>query len=169
MYKNKKVISILLTLIFLFSLTGCKKKVPYIKPEKLISVMEEDFDIEESSDYVENSYNVSRRDGSSKCLISGLVVEDTGDIKISYKLFGDTSDAAEYFSGLYESYIEMPGADDPSGNITSDGHGYLIIDIDDYYLGLYCVKDMVLFVNADSDEMIENAQDFLDDLGMPLD
>ena len=69
--------------------TGCKKTVPYINPEKLISVIEEDFDIEESSDYEENSFHVSRRDISSECMISSIVVEDTGLIKINYELFGN--------------------------------------------------------------------------------
>ena len=71
-YKTKKLISLILILMFLFSFTGCKKTVPYIKPEKLISVIEEDFDIEESSDYEENSFHVSRRDISSECINTNI-------------------------------------------------------------------------------------------------
>ena len=168
-YKTKKLISIILILMFLFSFTGCKKTIPYIKPEKLISVIEEDFDIEESSDYEENSYHVSSRATSSECMISSIVVEDTGLIKINYELFGDTGDATNYFSGLYESYLEMPESDNPSGYITSDGHGYLVVDSGDCYIGLYCVKDMVLFVKANSKETIEEVKDFLDDLELPID
>ena len=168
-FRIKRVISIVLLISFLFALTGCRRKVPYIKPDKLIASLENCLDIEEITDYDGSGYHVSRSSGNSSCLVSGIVSAETGYIKIDYKIYDKSSEATEYFRQMYESYTEAPGSEDFSGYITSGNRGYLVIDDGDFFLGLYCVKDMVLSIDAHSEEQVDEAKGFLEELGLPID
>ena len=87
-------------------LCGCRLLITAFLPEKIVSVIEKDLDLEEVEEYDEEGY----------------VAHD---------------------------------------------HGYVTYETDGVFIALYCTKDMTLWVKAHSDDSIDDAKEFLKDLGMP--
>lgn len=153
--------------LFLFSLAGCNKRIPYIKPDKIVSVIEKDLDLEEVEEYDEEGY-VAHDHGKLGYTVSAFTENKEGLLQLDYKIWMSSEQADESFSKSYKTFTENAEEDaEVGGYISKDDHGYVTYETDGVFIALYCTKDMTLWVKAHSDDSIDDAKEFLKDLGIP--
>lgn len=168
MRRIEKAITIVLLPLLLFAQTGCGKKIQYVQADEFTEVLERYFDIEEESEYSTNAYTVSYGHTDYECIITAVVDNPSGNIKVRYQTFEDSNEAAEAFGGYYDRLIEE-GSEvaSVSGYHTDSSGGYIVLDDGDFLLSYYCSDNMLLKVEAHSEECVDSARQFVDELGLP--
>ena len=165
----KKAIAIVLLPLLLFAQTGCGKRIQYVQADEFTEVLERFFDIEEVSEYSTNAYMVSYGHTDDECIITAVVDNPSGNIKIRYETFEDSNEAAEVFGEYYDRLIEEGSeVDSVSGYCADSRGGYIVLDDGDYLLSYYCSDNMLLKVEAHSEACVDSAMLFVDELGLPV-
>ena len=165
----KRNIAIILLPLVLFSQTGCRKKIQYVQADEFTEVLEDTFEIEEVSEYSTNAYMVAQGYSEDECIISAVVDTPSGYIKIRYQSFEDSKEAVETFCDYYDRFIEEGSeVDSVSGYRTDNRGGYIVLDDGDFLLSYYCSDNMVLKVEAHSEDCVDSAKAFVDELGLPV-
>ena len=137
--------------------------------DEFTEVLEDTFEIEEVSEYSTNAYMVAQGYSEDECIISAVVDTPSGYIKIRYQSFEDSKEAVETFCDYYDRFIEEGSeVDSVSGYRTDNRGGYIVLDDGDFLLSYYCSDNMVLKVEAHSEDCVDSAKAFVDELGLPV-
>ena len=152
-----------------FSLTGCKKRVSMIDPERMISTLEDEFDIEEAPDggLGDSYYSVRSHVGLYQTNITAFINRGTMDcIEIHYQIFTDPDEAEDHFAGLYRQYY---GEENFYSSYKEGKHnGYYIRDNGGFMMSSFYYDDMVIDIAAYSEDRVEEAIEFIEALGLPV-
>ena len=179
MKKAKEILSAGMAIVILLSATGCHKKVKKVDPDDVTDALEDVLDFEENesiSDPIENNYyQVLEDHDEMEIAISGCAERGTGidNIIVVYKICYDEDDAEDEFKSHYDlqydfvrdrrDYFEIQ-----DGYYKEGEYGYLYYQSESDFFAYYYVDDMFLTVSASSEEYIEEAKDFIRELGLPV-
>ena len=167
MKKVKCIVAAALIGAMLLPLTGCFKKIEYVKMRDFRNAVEEVFDDDE---YVEEDDFLTVTDDDYAI---GIFIQD---------------DAPDNFDDIYDAYDDMMDDHDFDGRtvyVVMKNYGYILLagdcDSDEFmrgdyfegrdylYGGWYYVDDEIfaVFTTRDSDRCRENVDTILEELGLP--
>ena len=165
MKKVKCIVSAILAGAMLLPLTGCLKKVEYVKEKDFKNAIEEVFDDDEYLDF------------------DGLIYVDDDDYAIGLVIHDDEDDAEDEWDDVLDAYDDMMDDHDFDGRtvrVDLEDYGYILLngECDDrdfmrgrgyLYGGIYYVDDEVIVICTlkDKDSYRENIDTILRELGLP--
>ena len=183
---NKHIIAAILAPVFIFSITGCGKKIDPIENDDVIEALEDVLDMEKYEGYGDfpPRYYIETEDGEvylrdfddprapsvSLDVEYQLMTHTTGGsstIEVNYIIFEDGDDAEAYYDSWYKSADNMHNKEFHHNRINGQC-GYLIVKTDTFYNVVYFSDDTLLCAIARNADDFEEIEEFVDALGLPL-